>query len=110
MANLRKYGRELIYKMVVDDPERKKDVESDIYFIEKKAFYLSEGYDEDKAYRKAIEAWFFKLAEDYECEMSIVDVSKEKEMNLQHPNEWRKKNGIDRAYGVGLVELHEQDK
>ncbi|WP_310877060.1 hypothetical protein [Priestia megaterium] len=32
------------------------------------------------------------------------------EVEPHHPNEWRKENGIDGAYGVGLVELHKQDK
>jgi len=42
-------------------------------------------------------------------------VGKEKEwmndeMETQHPNEWRKNNGIDGAYGLGLVDLYEQGK
>ncbi|WP_425203696.1 hypothetical protein [Priestia megaterium] len=63
--------------MVVDNPERKKDVEGDVYFTERKTFYLSEGHNEDEAYRKSIEDWFFKLAEEYEHKMSIIDIYKE---------------------------------
>lgn len=32
------------------------------------------------------------------------------EVEPQHPNEWRKENGIDGVYGIGLVELHERDR
>ncbi|WP_182006336.1 hypothetical protein [Priestia aryabhattai] len=77
MTNLRKLAEEVMYNIATKNIENKKEMEQDAYFIERKSFYLDEGHDEDKAYRKAIKDYFSKMTEAYECEMSIVNVSKE---------------------------------